>query len=101
VREARRLLDRLAATVRAAAAEFMTEDARAAHQLVNEREAFRDLKATATRASRRFAGREGGGRRARPAAQAEAINGQLVAAAADPGLEGQGEVLSSWLRLDS
>jgi hypothetical protein len=99
VREARRLLDRLAATVRAAAAEFMTEDARAAHQLVNEREAFRDLKATATRASRRFAGREGGGRRARPAA--EAINGQLVAAAADPGLEGQGEVLSSWLRLDS
>jgi hypothetical protein len=58
VREARLLLDRLAATIRPAAAESMTEDARAAHQLVAERAAFRDLKAAATRA--RFAGLRGG-----------------------------------------
>ena len=47
--EARRLLDRLAATVRAAAAVFMTEDARAARLLAAEKEAFRDLEAAATR----------------------------------------------------
>ena len=46
--EARRLLDRLAATVRAAAAVFMTEDARAARQLAAEKEAFRDMEAAAT-----------------------------------------------------
>ena len=53
--EARRLLERLAATVRAAAAVFMTEDPRAARQLVAEKEAFRDLEAAATTgAFRRF-----------------------------------------------
>ena len=56
--EARRLLDRLVATVRAAAAVFMTEDARAARQLAAEKEAFRDLEAAATRAH--FAGLRGG-----------------------------------------
>ena len=56
--EARRLLDRLAATVRAAAAVFMTEDPRAARQLAAEKEAFRDLEAAATRAH--FAGLRGG-----------------------------------------
>ena len=47
--EARRLLDRLATTVRAAAAVFMTEDPRAARQLAAEKQAFRDLEAAATR----------------------------------------------------
>ena len=45
---ARRLLERLGATVRAAAAVFMTEDPRAARQLMAEKEAFRDLEAAAT-----------------------------------------------------
>ena len=56
--EARRLLVRLAATVRAAAAVFMTEDARAARELALEKEAFRDLETAATRAH--FAGPRGG-----------------------------------------
>ena len=43
------MLDRLAATVRAAAAVFMTEDARAARQLAAEKQAFRDLESAATR----------------------------------------------------
>ena len=102
--EARRLLGRLAATVRAAAAVFMTEDARAARELASEKEAFRDLETAATRAH--FAGLRGG--------QADAValdldllrelkrvNGHLVAAAAYPVLEGQGELLASRLRLDS
>ena len=55
--EARRLLGRLAATVRAAAAVFMTEDARAARELVAEKEAYRDMETAATRAH--FTGRRG------------------------------------------
>ena len=61
--EARQLLDRLGATVRAAAAVFMTEDSRAARQLAAEKEAFRDLEAAATRA---ISPGCGGGRRRRP-----------------------------------
>jgi hypothetical protein len=56
--EARQLLDRLGATVRAAAAVFMTDDARAARQPVAEKEALRDLETVATRAH--FAGLRGG-----------------------------------------
>jgi phosphate:Na+ symporter len=100
--EARRLLDRLVATVRAAAAVFMTEDARAARQLAAEKEAFRDLEATATRAY--FAGLRGG--QGAPVdldlvRELKRVNGHLVAAAAYPVLEGQGELLASRLRLDS
>jgi len=102
--EARRLLDRLAATVRAAAAVFMTEDARAARQLAAEKEAFRDLEAAATRAH--FAGLRGGkdtagGLDPELLRELKRVNGHLVAAAAYPVLEGQGELLSSRLRLDS
>jgi phosphate:Na+ symporter len=100
--EARQLLDRLVATVRAAAAVFMTEDARAARQLVAEKEAFRDLEAAATR------GHFAGLRRGKEAAsdlelvrELKRVNGHLVAAAAYPVLEGQGELLASRLRLDS
>ena len=44
------MLQRLAGTVRAAAAVFMTEDARAARLLVAEKEAFREMEAAATAA---------------------------------------------------
>ena len=102
--EARRLLHRLAATVRAAAAVFMTEDARSARQLAAEKEAFRDLEAAATRAH--FAALRGGkGERGLLdpdlLRDLKRVNGHLVAAAAYPVLEGQGELLSSRLRLDS
>ncbi|MEJ0017317.1 MAG: Na/Pi cotransporter family protein [Acetobacteraceae bacterium] len=100
--EARRLLDRLVATVRAAAAVFMTEDARAARQLATEKTAFRDLEAVATQAH--FAGLRDG----KPPAldldlvrELKRVSGYLVAAAAYPVLEGQGELLASRLRLDS
>ena len=80
----------------------MTEDARAARQLAAEKEAFRDLEAAATRAH--FAGL----RRGKEAAldldlvrELKRVNGHLVAAAAYPVLEGQGELLASRLRLDS
>jgi len=100
--EVRRLLDRLVATVRAAAAVFMTEDARAARQLAAEKEAFRDLEAAATRAH--FAGLRGGNATAVELdllRELKRVNGHLVAAAAYPVLEGQGELLTSRLRLDS
>ncbi|HEY7578739.1 MAG TPA: Na/Pi cotransporter family protein [Acetobacteraceae bacterium] len=102
--EARRLLDRLGATVRAAAAVFMTEDARAARQLAAEKEAFRDLEAAATR--EHFARLRGAsGQRPGPdldlLRELKRVNGHLVAAAAYPVLEDQGELLSSRLRLDS
>jgi phosphate:Na+ symporter len=102
--EARRLLDRLAATVRAAAAVFMTEDPRSARLLAAEKEAFRDLEAAATRAH--FAGLRGGkdiagGLDPDLLRELKRVNGHLVAAAAYPVLEGQGELLSSRLRLDS
>ncbi len=102
--EVRRLLGRLAATVRAAAAVFMTGDARAARQLAAEKEAFRDMEAAATRAH--FAGLRVGHRDMAPLdldllRELKRVNGHLVAAAAYPVLEGQGELLASRLRLDS
>jgi phosphate:Na+ symporter len=102
--EARRLLVRLAATVRAAAAVFMTEDARAARELALEKEAFRDLETAATRAH--FAGPRSGQGGTAPLdldmlRELKRVNGHLVAAAAYPVLEGQGELLASRLRLDS
>ncbi|HEY6432570.1 MAG TPA: Na/Pi cotransporter family protein [Acetobacteraceae bacterium] len=102
--EAARLLNRLASTVRAAAAVFMTEDSRAARQLVTEKEVFRDLETAATSAHFDLV-------RAGSSAAAEAdvmhldllrelkrINSHLVAAAAYPVLENQGELLRSRLR---
>jgi phosphate:Na+ symporter len=100
--EARQLLERLGTTVRAAAAVFMTEDARAARQLAAEKEAFRDLETAATRAH--FAGLRGGKEAALDlelVRDLKRVNGHLVAAAAYPVLEGQGELLASRLRLDS
>src|SRR5690348_8179298 len=103
--EAHRLLTRLAQTVRAAGAVFMTEDPRAARRLVAEKEAFRDMEALATRGH--FARLRGGGEVEGSALhldllrELKRVNGHLVAAAAYPVLEDQGELLSSRLRLDS
>ena len=86
--------------MRAAAAVFMTEDARSARLLFSEKEAFRDFESAALAA--RFAGRRGNGE---PAAldldllrDLSRINGHLVAAAAYPVLQGQGELLPGRLR---
>ncbi len=100
--EARQLLERLGATVRAAAAVFMTEDARAARQLAAEKEAFRDVEAAATRSH--FAGLRRGSEASLDldlVRELKRVNGHLVAAAAYPVLEGQGELLANRLRLDS
>jgi phosphate:Na+ symporter len=102
--EARRLLGRLAATVRAAAAVFMTEDARAARELVAEKEAYRDMETAATQAH--FGGLRHGPDEAPTLdldllRELKRVNGHLVAAAAYLVLEGQGELLASRLRLDS
>jgi len=117
--EARQLLARLAATARAAAAVFMTEDARAARLLVAEKEAFRELEATATTMHftglRARAGQgtgtgtgtgprndavEGSALHLDLLRECKRLNSHLVAAAAYPVLEGQGELLSSRLRAD-
>ena len=99
--EARRLLERLGATVRAAAAVFMTEDPRAARQLAAEKEAFRDLEAAATKAHfARLRGGNSGGLDLDIVRDLKRVNGHLVAAAAYPVLEGQGELLASRLRLE-
>ena len=85
------LLDRLAATVHAAAAVFMTEDARAARLLVAEKEAFRELEATATAAH--FAGlraRPGQGR-----SQAAGRRGGRLGAASGPAAQFQAAQFSS------
>jgi phosphate:Na+ symporter len=107
--EARRLLARLAGTVRAAAAVFMTEDARAARLLMAEKETFRDLESAATAAH--FEGLRTRGGQGADAVDGSALhldllrefkrlNSHLVAAAAYPVLEGQGELLSSRLRAE-
>ncbi|HVC63028.1 MAG TPA: Na/Pi cotransporter family protein [Acetobacteraceae bacterium] len=103
--EASKVLHRLAGTVRAAAAVFMTEDARAARLLVAEKEAFREIESAATAAH--FAGLRGTAGPAEAGAlnldllrELKRVNSHLVAAAAYPVLEGQGELLPSRLRAE-
>lgn len=102
--EAARLLHRLAGTVRAAASVFMTKDPRAARQLAAEKEVFRDLEAAATAAhfarlqERGTSTDEAGTLRLDLLRELKRINGHLVAAAAYPVLEDQGELLRSRLR---
>jgi phosphate:Na+ symporter len=103
--EARKVLQRLAGTVRAAAAVFMTEDARAARLLVAEKEAFREIESAATAAHfarlRGTAGAEDAGAlNLDLLRELKRVNGHLVAAAAYPVLEGQGELLPSRLRAE-
>jgi phosphate:Na+ symporter len=101
--EAGKVLRRLAATARAAAAVFMTEDPRAARRLMAEKDAMRELEIAATAAH--FAGLRG-----TASAEANALNLDLLrelkrvnsylVAAAYPVLEEQGELLPSRLRAE-
>ncbi len=87
--------------MRAAAAVFMTEDPRAARLLAAEKEAFRDLEAAATKAHfARLRGGNSGGLDLDIVRDLKRVNGHLVAAAAYPVLEGQGELPASRLRLE-
>jgi phosphate:Na+ symporter len=98
--EIRVMLERLAGNVQAAAAVFMTEDARAARQLLHEKEVFRDLETRATEAhfARIRAGRvesvETSAMHLDVLRDMKRINAHL-AAAAYPVLENLGELLSS------
>ena len=104
--EIREMVDRLMSNARAAAAVFMTEDPRAARQLLGEKEVFRELELRAT--DEHF-----GRARASRADSIEMskllldivrdlkrVNAHL-AAAAYPILEGRGELLPSRLRQDA
>ncbi len=104
--EMRRLLTRLVGNLRAANAVFMTEDVRAAKLLVAEKEAFRDLEAAATTAHfNALRSNAGSGEDSQLhldlLRDLQRINGHLVAAAAYPLLESQGELLPSRLRIES
>ncbi len=103
--EIREMMDRLIGNARAAAAVFMTEDPRAARQLLGEKEVFREIE---LRTTEEYFGRARTNR-------AESIEmGKLLldivrdlkrvnahlAAAAYPVLEGRGELLSSRLKQD-
>ncbi len=95
---AARLLHRLAGTTRTAAAVFLTADAAAARDLAAEKGAFRALEAAATSASA-----VGGVEPVAPdlLRALKQVNGHLVAAAAWPVLEAEGELLDSRLRAPS
>jgi phosphate:Na+ symporter len=103
--EIREIIDRLIGNARAAAAVFMTEDPRAARQLLGEKEFFRELELRAT--DEHF----GRTRAGRPESiemskllldivrDLKRVNAHL-AAAAYPILEGRGELLPSRLKQD-
>ena len=91
---AARLLRRLAATTRAAAAVFLTGDGAAARLLAGEKQGFRALEAAAT-ASRAGRGEPIAADLLRGLKQ---VNSALVAAAAYPVLQGEGVLLESRLR---
>ena len=91
---AARLLRRLAATTRAAAAVFLTGDGAAARLLAGEKQGFRALEAAAT-ASRAGRGEPIAADLLRGLKQ---VNSALVAAAAYPVLQGEGALLESRLR---
>jgi len=94
------MLERLAGNVQAAAAVFMTQDARAARGLLHEKEVFRDMEARATEAhfARIRAGRvesvETSALHLDVLRDMKRINAHL-AAAAYPVLENLGELLPS------
>jgi len=98
--EIRTMLERLAGNVQAAAAVFMTQDARAARGLLHEKEVFRDMEARATEAhfARIRAGRvesvETSALHLDVLRDMKRINAHL-AAAAYPVLENLGELLPS------
>ena len=100
------MIERLIGNARAAAAVFMTEDPRAARQLIGEKEVFREFEARATEAhfGRVRAGRkesvETGTLHLDIVRDLKRVNAHL-AAAAYPVLEGRGELLPSRLRQNS
>ena len=104
--EIRAMLERLAGNVTAAAAVFMTDDARAARVLLGEKEIFRDLEARATEShfARIRAGRvesvETSALHLDVLRDMKRINSH-VAAAAYPVLERIGELLPSRLRQET
>jgi phosphate:Na+ symporter len=104
-REIRSMIERLISNARAAAAVFMTENARSARQLLREKEVFREFETNATEVhfGRVRAGRkdsvEAGRLHLDIVRDLKRVNSHL-AAAAYPILEGQGELLSSRLKPD-
>lgn len=100
------IVDRLTSNVHAAASLFMTGDERAARLLAAEKEAFRQLEATATAShfARLRAGRidtaETSSLHLDALRDLKRINAHLVAAAAYPVLESRGDLLSSRLKQD-
>jgi phosphate:Na+ symporter len=100
------IVDRLVANVRAAASLFMTADERAARLLAAEKEAFRNLEASATAShfARLRAGRidtaETSSLHLDALRDLKRVNAHLVAAAAYPVLESKGDLLASRLRQD-
>jgi phosphate:Na+ symporter len=101
------ITDRLIGNVHAAAALFMTADERGARLLAAEKEAFRNLEATATAAhfARLRAGRvdtaETSSLHLDALRDLKRVNAHLVAAAAYPVLESKGDLLASRLRPDA
>jgi phosphate:Na+ symporter len=99
------MMDRLMSNARAAAAVFITEDARVARRLLGEKEVFREIEA---RTTEEYFGRARTGRANNIAMSKllldivrdlKRVNAHL-AAAAYPILEGRGELLSSRLKQD-
>lgn len=102
----RSMVARLATNLRSASAIFMAQDTRAARELAAEKRRFRDLEAEANEAHLRRLRLKGGADQDSSAQfvdilrDLKEINGYLVAAAAYPVLETEGELLSSRLRQD-
>ncbi len=102
--EIRAMVERLLVNLRAAAAVFMTDDARAARRLADEKQAFRDLEERGTEAhfARLRAGRvataETSSLHLDLIRDLKRVNAHLVAAAAYAVLKEQGELLPSRLR---
>jgi phosphate:Na+ symporter len=103
--EIRDMMERLISNARGAAAVFMTEDPRAARQLLGEKEVFREIE---TRTTEEYFGRartnraeniEMGKLLLDIVRDLKRVNAHL-AAAAYPVLEGRGELLSSRLKQD-
>ena len=103
--EIREMIERLISNARAAAAVFITEDPRAARQLLGEKEVFREIEA---RTTEEYFGRARAGRAETIemskllldiVRDLKRVNAHL-AAAAYPILEGRGELLPSRLKQD-
>lgn len=102
--EIRAIIERLLANLRGAAAVFVSQDARAARQLAEEKEAFRQIEAQAMEAhferlrSGRIETAETSSLHIDLISELKAINSYLVAAAAYPVLQVKGHLLPSRLK---